>query len=252
MIEFNNNHHTLETLDIIRLAHYELINKKALRRLPTRYASDIIGEMQSTCDTRIIGHSIRQIHDFFGWMAKNKTYRFITDKNQEQRIQRGHCAGAVYRTRRYMEIETQDRNGTKKASRNVHIEHTIPIRVLTRALINRFTGIQPSTEDVLQFIMNISICTAFHHKDEIAMKTHNVQAMDHLAFTDRGERIGDYPFARYLPLKANDTTFSIFNIISNKEIDLEHYTFSDHLETLKEASRLAIGNKHSCIFFLMQ
>ena len=63
-------------------------------------------------------HAIRQIHDFYGWMAKSG--------------RNGHCAGAIYRTEEFMARPAAERNGTRhvRTGRNIHIEHTVPVSVL--------------------------------------------------------------------------------------------------------------------------
>jgi hypothetical protein len=60
---------------------------------------------------------LRQFHDKLGFKAK------------ESLKQGGLCAGAIFRTQRF--IATQERSGAKKGpEKTVHIEHTVPVAVL--------------------------------------------------------------------------------------------------------------------------
>src|SRR5205814_1876893 len=65
------------------------------------------------------------VTNFYGWKALGK----VNDL--------GLCSGALYRSARYLAIPLDKRNGSKRnkqVKQNVHIEHTIPVGVLMKAL----------------------------------------------------------------------------------------------------------------------
>ena len=75
-------------------------HRKPSRRFPTRYSESVLLDLQGKPrEHHGVGHSIRQIHDFYGWMAKAGA-------------RRGNCAGAIYRTVGFMAIPRDQRNGT--------------------------------------------------------------------------------------------------------------------------------------------
>lgn len=177
-----------------------------------------------------IGHTIRQVHNFYGWKAANKD--------------RGQCSGTLYRTRGYLEKPPEKRDGSKGPGRNIHLEHTVPVNVLEKNLRwNCEQNQQMSEQEFHRLLIDHSICTAFSHTEQNWLGQANVPHMHNGAFcNDTGARVHDYPFRRYLPLvenaKKQNSTFEIYNIINGEQIDLEKFTFADHVDTLKKASQL--------------
>ncbi len=201
----------------------------ALKRLPTRYAASILSDLNGKrIDPHSIDHSIRQIHDFYGWMAKaNPT--------------RGHCAGAIYRTERYMDIPRNSRDGSKKPTRNVHIEHTVPIKTL-RTVIKARQSEFASSEQLHRFMLNHSVCVAFSREEE---KWLPPDGDWNDAFLPTGQLGHDYPFRRYRRLfavaKQHNATIRIINVLTGCDVDIESYTFRMHSDSLMSASRALAG-----------
>jgi len=151
----------------------------------------------------------------------------------------GLCSGALYRSARNLAIDPEKRNGSSAThEQNVHIEHTVPINVLWKALkyyISRFAA----PTDLHEFLIHHSECAGLHKCEEFALDDAGVGRRRSPAFGQEGKRIGDHPFLRYKPLALKDKEFRVFNVVSGEEIDIEKFTFGDHVDTLRAASRTA-------------
>ena len=237
------NLHRNELITTLSGVLYDINNLRRERTSPPRYTSSILSDLNgNAADNHAIGHSIRQIHDFYGWMAKKH--------------KRGLCAGTIYRTVKFMDI--QERDGTKRPSRNIHLEHTIPVAVLQKMLKFNKASFDTQNFDAQKklhhILMQYSICVAFHVDEQKWMGTNfaKVPAATNEAFND-GKKVGEHPFRRYKNLlnwcneKGQD--FRIINVITGKQIDLDEFTFKDHIENLKLASRL-VGMDNSSIYSL--
>jgi len=174
--------------------------------------------------TNTISHCIRQIHDFYGWMAMTNT----TKPN-------GGCAGALYRTREFMKIPPNQRDGSKKFSRNIHIEHTITVSDIKRILLARSDEMD-SPSRVHQTILEHSVCVAMSHQEEINLKTGGAQ------ISQNTNTNITKPFQRYEPLAifgaSKPKPFEVYNVVTGQRIDLHTFTISDHKETLAHATKV--------------
>jgi hypothetical protein len=184
-------------------------------------------------------HSIRQVHDFYGWMAKH-------GKN-------GGCAGTLYRSVEFMSIEQRDRDGSKSQSRNIHIEHAVPVAALEKVLgVNAPRMKGPC--DLHWLLMCKSVCVALSSNEERNLRLAGVPASRSNSFDQWGECKDQFPFRRYARLisysKDNNFDFRIFNVITGKEIDLENFTFQDHVKTMHAASRLIVGASEPMLYKL--
>lgn len=181
-----------------------------------------------------IAHSIRQIHDFYGWMAKYG--------------KRGLCKGTLYRTVEFMDIGVEHRDGTTGPTRNIHIEHTVPVAVLQKFLNydrNRYN----TPEELHWALLSNSICVAMTHDEQKALDICKVARSSNPAYSNAGERIGDRPFLRYESLfdSSRGRRFKIVNVVTGKLIDIHSETFEDHESTLATASKL-VNDGHSNSF----
>ena len=79
----------------------------------------------------------------------------------------GICSGAFFYTENFLKIPHGDRTGSKDDSNKikVHIEHTIPIQVIYQLLISQGSVLK-SAEDVINFILKYSVCTAFSEQEK--------------------------------------------------------------------------------------
>ena len=197
------------------------------RTHPRRYSELLcsrLGHIDSSdrlnCTT---GHAIRQIHDFYGWMAK-----------QSNNI-KGACAGTFYRTAGFISTPPSSRSG-RKLGGNIHVEHTVPVAALNRALPAKFSN--SSNFHWLaahRFILAHSICTAFT-KDEEALLSGSVERSTSAhVFSISGDLVGHHPFRRYLPIAEK---IEIYNIVSGEKIDLAMFQFKDHMRTLIRACQI--------------
>lgn len=236
--------HLEELVSVLKTVKHEAAGRPK-KRHPSRFSHSIwhdltAGKVNPWClDPQGINHSIRQVHDFYGWMAKHGP--------------NGTCAGTLYRTHEFMRIERAKRNGTKQEDRrNVHIEHTVPVASLILALRNerkKFTN--PIA--LHRFLMGHSVCVAFSYDEERALGSAGVAASTNDVFDSAGKRVHDHPMKRYAPLRAHGRwkkDFHIVNVVTGETIDLETFTFADHLETLAQASRRALGEVGPSLYSL--
>jgi hypothetical protein len=222
--------HRSELVEVLREVQRDS-KRPLLKRFPTRYSpsmlSHLLGQQR---DPHSLSHSIRQVHDFYGWMAKRG-------------VNRGCCAGALYRSFGYLRIERSRRDGTKGPGRNVHIEHTVPVRVLEAALAANVARFR-SSSDVHRFLMRRSICVAFSYQEEKWLREAGIHSYTNPAFDRSGMEVHQFPFRRYLPLvdhiRDRGDRFGIVNIINGQELNLETFSFDDHESTLRQASQLVI------------
>ena len=70
------------------------------------------------------------------------------------------------------------------------------------------------------------------------LKRRFVPAYRHGAFDESGVRVGNHPFSRYRSLVERGE-LRIFDVVSCKEIDIDRFSFDDHIATLAAASQLA-------------
>lgn len=176
-------------------------------------------------------HAIRQIHDFYGWKAKDAAAR------------RGVCAGALYRSAGYMSIDHTVRDGSKGRNRTVHIEHSIPVAVLVKAIRHHLASFA-TPSDLHYFLVCHSICAALSYQEELTLRGRVANSRSQ-AFDGNGNLCGDYPFMRYQPLVDQRIGFRLFNVVSGQEIQLDQFKFSDHVSTLEKASR-QIAQSDNC------
>lgn len=219
----------------------------ACKRFPSRFAQSIwarlsgrsVPEWLEKCGD--VNHSIRQIHDYYGWMAK--------------RGPRGECAGTLYRSIEFMKVERSARNGTQGPGRNVHIEHTVPVSDLEKTLKNHINEFQGAS-DLHWFLLRHSVCVALTAREERELKASGVPPSRNKAFNRRGERELDFPFRRYQHLASHSTqrgfAFRIVNVVLGTEVDLGKFTFEDHVATLQEASRLEMPERDGAWLYRLE
>jgi hypothetical protein len=195
---------------------------------PLRHSIYIWGKISSClvndwCDSNSgINHSIRQIHDYYGWMAKDGI--------------KGKCRGTIYRTKEFIKINPWDRDGSKKESRNIHIEHTVPVAVLQKFLKRPDASYKHPRSLHLDLIHH-SVCVAMSHQEQLSMRN-IVPNSSNTAFDKNGDPIDNRPFLRYKALQKQNPDFRIINTMTGDEISLEKFTFDDHVKTLQLASSL--------------
>ena len=186
-----------------------------------------------------IKHSIRQIHDFYGWMAKPGTV--------------GLCAGTIYRTELFTKIPLTERNGTKdKNKRTVHIEHTVPIADLERILRANHARFHCAA-DLHKFLMRYSVCVAFSRKEELLLGTARVPTSRNDAFDGGGKLVHSFPFRRYRRLveymeASGSEAFRVFDIVHGTTIDMQRFSFDDHVDVIRSASRLSSASNGRSLY----
>lgn len=102
-------------------------------------------------------------------------------------------------------------------------------------------------QQLLQLLMNNSICVAMSYEEQKAMDRVGVEKSTSPAYQINGSRNVDtpHPFLRYKPLADKDAGFKIFNVVTEQEVEIHDYTFRDHEETLRMASEEASGHLRS-------
>jgi hypothetical protein len=171
----------------------------------------------------------RKIHDYFGWMAKNTHSR------------RGGCAGALYRSENFLSISKNRRIGTKK-NQNIHIEHVIPINMLPRLVWGQRENLKGKPEDIFNFVLKVSLCAAVNHpkdRDNID-KSRQINGQsgnwrdEHPGLVRNGDAAiidSCLPFLRYM-----GSGVKIYSTNSGEEIQIEKYTYEEHLNALNKLS----------------
>lgn len=96
LLRWNNHWSNIQTLKI----------QKTLRRI----INDLLSGQK-------ISHRLRSFHDILGYKAKD-----TAEKG-------GLCVGCLYQSKRFLELPFEQRSG-RKIAQTVHVEHTVPIRVL--------------------------------------------------------------------------------------------------------------------------
>jgi hypothetical protein len=232
--------HRAELLEVLREVQKDAA-KGRLQRFPTRWSPSVLAQLRGLEKEPLgIGHCVRQIHDFYGWMAKASA-------------KRGKCAGTLYRTVGYLGIDRMKRDGSKQPSRNVHIEHTVPVCVLVQTLAAALPHFRTAA-DLHRFLIERSVCVALSHTEERWLGEAKVPSKSNCAFDSNGAQQHDYPFRRYTPLTRHATKqgseFAIINVVTGEQVDLQSFSFADHVNTLKMASRLAMGRVEPSVYSL--
>jgi len=228
--------HRAELIKVLRDAHAAAEGPKQ-KRFPSRYSPFLWSELTGRpvnpwcAFNGGVNLAIRRLHDFYGWMAKDGPG--------------GRCAGALYRTLDYLGLDPKQRDGSKGPGRNVHIEHAVPVGVLEKILWHRKADFDRPAE-LHRFLVHHSVCVAFTHNEERAMRGQVAPATTD-AFDSEGNPVHNYPFRRYLPLehraRASGTQFRIINVLSGARVDLEHFSFADHVRALKQVSSMALPSR---------
>jgi len=153
---------------------------------------------------------LRRFHDQLGYMAKGQ----LKDG--------GLCAGAIFRTQSF--IETEGRSGSRKLkTQNVHIEHTIPVKVL-RDKIRECTF--TSDTEALVWLLKHSIATAFQfdEKETLTGVSSSTAAFDPMS--------NEYqkPFLRYKGLYAKGAL--LWNVYDASVVLPDQLTFDVHLQII--------------------
>jgi hypothetical protein len=134
----------------------------------------------------------------------------------------GLCAGALFRTQSF--IETDARSGSRKQkTQNVHIEHTVPIKVLRDKLRE---CVFSSDAEALVWLLKHSVATAFQIVEKEALKgvSSSTKAFDPTSDEYRK------PFLRYKNLLANGGR--IWNVYDATVILPNQLTFDLHLQII--------------------
>lgn len=191
---------------LIRREREQLLNCwcKVLSRRPTLIERPIASlrriHLQNGSAT---GMDFRKVHDLFGWMAK----------------QHVNCAGALYRTERFITSNPSERCGSRAdcarhpGRQNVHIEHTVQAVALATAW-NHSTEMR-TLPQTLEWILDYSVATAMVHGEQDALPSL--------------KSVPILPFARYA-----NTHLRIWNVFSGTRIDAHSYTYQEHQAAIQD------------------
>jgi hypothetical protein len=157
--------------------------------------------------------SLRKWHDQLGWRAANDRL--------------GRCVGAIYRTEGFVQIEPSDRDGSKTAGRNIHIEHTVPVKALFDRWGVEVGAASPSRARTAAWFLFHSVVTAVRLDEE----RHIPRALrDTTNCFDEPTRHSAKPFARYANMRANGVV--VWNILDGQAVDIEQFTLADHYDVV--------------------
>lgn len=185
--------------------------------------SDLLNksDLDNTSKKKLINGHIRKFTDKLGQQAWG-----YLDKG-------GQCAGAIYRTVAFMDLDISQRKGSKKL-KTIHIEHTVPASVLAQKLIeiDRVGEEKINPEYILFYLLKYSVCTAMldeQGKRGALIRVGFAASTDAFSPNSSGY---DKPFMRYN--KAFIDSNVIWDVWNKKIVDPEKFTFFDHLCTLGE------------------
>lgn len=156
---------------------------------------------------------VRKFHDVFGWGAKNPI----------------RCAGAIYRSQAFMELDPGHRDASRPRNlpkcnwpRNMHIEHTVLASQLHDMWLARPFDAPVSPV----FFLSNGIATAMHVTEEEALggdyRTPNPCYVD-------GKGL---PFLRYVGKLPSMS--SIWNVFTGRQVDMMKFTLADHRQTVRD------------------
>lgn len=166
-----------------------------------------------------VGMPFRKMHDSFGYMAKGTLAKA------------GLCSGAIYRSEKFMSVAQADRNGSAGPRRsrlhlqNVHIEHTVPVAVLSERWKAFRAGSEVTTIDAYAWTLVHSVAAAVHMSEKGGLGAYE-KSTD--AF-DLGHFHAGLPFMRYSHHAAPPV---IWNVLTGQKIDPATWTFKDHLSSI--------------------
>lgn len=166
------------------------------------------GELEFKMAKKLIGSQMRAFHDYLGYKAKGLL------------IHGGLCAGALYRTKKF--IDTECRSGSKK-DQSVHIEHTIPINVLATEIMSyKF-----EYEEALSWLLKNSVTTAMNicEKSYLGGVNHKSEV-----FENKSLNYGK-PFMRYGRI-FSDPENTVFDVFNGVEVDPESTTVDSNFESV--------------------
>lgn len=165
---------------------------------------------------------LRQFHDKMGFKAKGVL------------LNGGLCAGAIFRTEEFINVEAHARIGSKK-NQSVHIEHTVPICVLRNEIANRSFS---SQSEALAWVLRHSVTTALHEKQKVHLKGVGRASDAFSAGVDGHLR----PFMRYQ--KMFDADEPVWNVFERRLVKSQSFTFNDHFALVLRLLCEAGAEKH--------
>lgn len=168
------------------------------------------------------GMAIRKFHDKLGFCAKGSVRTG------------GLCAGSIFRTSSFIGLAQEDRSGAR-ATQTVHIEHTVPAKVLARELEKQISTAPDGSPDAgLAWLLKHSVTTAMkkgQDKDYLRGVTRTTTAFD------EGAVGAGLPFMRYATLfQAGEQVWDVWN---RAAVHPQELTFDNHLSTILSILRKA-------------
>ncbi len=174
---------------------------------------------------KVFNMPFRRCHDRLGWKSKD-----------DLRLG-GICAGTIYRTDSFMKGPLCKRTG-KKTGQTVHIEHTVPVKVL-ESKWSEFRNDRPITEAdqkvAYAWLLTHSVTTAFAKGQEAQL----TPVKDTTAAFDKKSDDFGLPFRRYKAL--SNPQDIVWNVLSKQCIDFNTWTFEQHLDSILKLMREAWG-----------
>lgn len=146
----------------------------------------------------------------------------------------GGCAGCIYRTAGFLEIDIKDRDGSKNTTRNIHVEHLVPASMLKKHILSSALQVP---EELLTLLLDSSICVAMTHDEERKLDLNfvpkSLSPSLTLDFLD-----DEKPFRRYSPMvdsrSKTQSDFQIYDMATGQVVDIQSFTFSDHRNNIRD------------------
>jgi hypothetical protein len=205
-----------ELRGVLNAIDRNIVADKDKKKHPINKITRLLFLASTNAPTAQISDCIRKIHDFYGWMAKNAGHFF------------GGCSGCIYRTAGFLDIDPTQRDGSNKTSRNIHVEHLVPVKMLREHLLN--SPLQ-HPEDLLALLLDSSICVAMSHNEERLLSPSGVPKDSSPSLTLDFQDV-EKPFRRYAPMLSSssntDVHFEVYDMVRGQAVDMQSFTFADH------------------------
>ena len=217
--------HQEELRAVLNAIDRNIVAHKDKKKHPINKIKQLLFLSSTNAPTAQISDCIRKIHDFYGWMAKNAGHFF------------GGCSGCIYRTAGFLDIDPTLRDGSNKTSRNIHVEHLVPVKMLREHLLD--SPLQ-HPEDLLALLLDSSICVAMSHNEERLLSPSGVPKDSSPSLTLDFLDV-EKPFLRYAPMLSSSLNtgvhFEVYDMVRGQAVDMQSFTFADHRRNISSLFR---------------
>lgn len=183
-----------------------------------RIAEKILKNLKANATYSVVGTQVREFHNVLGYKAKDSLAKG------------GVCSGTIYRTTEFINMPQSERTGTKNSGNAVHIEHTIPVKILYTVLLEKVQSSNIDVDEFVWLLIKFSLTTAMLRSEGHTYNENNPRGLvlpkhSHISnvFITNHEHY-NRPFMRYT---AQSSSPKIYNVLTNTQIDVNIFTMKD-------------------------